>query len=264
MKFRTLLVIGIGALVIVTLFCGVMAAMTLHVTTKSRGEVTNRVVFDLEALHAVRLDAEQLVAAGRGLSTHRRRSRIGASSRRWQIRSRSFPQRPARVANRSRTRARESRSSSKRRSSTRMLLVPAVVLHRSLREPDLTPYRAKLESAMDDLTDREQDDLADASIQAGRVVRAVGITTLVGCLIGVAIGIVLAVVRLAPPLAVSSSASRPAAYSRKELLGIVSHDLRSPLNSIMLGLDIVKEGKITDRTVSVIAHSARAHAAARQ
>ena len=66
MKFRTQLISGIGALIVVSLFCGVMAAVTLHVTTRSAERVTKRVVDDLQALHEVRLDAEQLVATARG------------------------------------------------------------------------------------------------------------------------------------------------------------------------------------------------------
>ena len=66
MKFRTQLFSGIGALIAVTLFCGVMAAVTLRVTTRSAEHVTMRVVNDLQALHDVRVDAEQLVATARG------------------------------------------------------------------------------------------------------------------------------------------------------------------------------------------------------
>jgi signal transduction histidine kinase len=251
MKFRTLLVIGIGALVVVTLFCGVMAAMTLHVTTKSAERVTNRVVSDLEALHEVRLGAEQLVAAGRGLLL------TGEESERIQL---------------ARVQADLDHSLDELRQRNRSELGPRIAIleqaareytgavitavdNKSLREPDLTPSRTKLESAMDDLTDREQDDLTNASAQAGRVVRAVGITTLVGCLIGVAIGVVLAVF-VSRRLSGEYEREQAAAYSRKELLDIVSHDLRSPLNSIVLGLEIVKEGRITDRTVSIIAQSA--------
>lgn len=251
MKFRTLLVTGIGALVVVTLFCGVMAAMTLHVTTKSAERVTNRVVNDLEALHSVRLGAEQLVAAGRGflltgdLGERNQLAEVQADLDRSleQLRSRNRAELGPRIAILEEA-AREYAHA-----------VVSAVENKSLREPDLTPSRTKLETAMDDLTDREQDDLTDASVQAGRVVRAVGITTLVGCLIGVAIGVVLAVY-VSRRLTVEFDREQAAAYSRKELLDIVSHDLRSPLNSIVLGLEIVKEGRITDRTVSIIAQSA--------
>jgi signal transduction histidine kinase len=251
MKFRTLLVLGIGALVVVTLFCGVMAAMTLHVTTKSAERVTNRVVNDLEALHQVRLGAEQLVAAGRGLLL------TGDESERIQL---------ARVQADLDHSLDELRARNRNELGPRIAILEQAALeyahavvvavdNKSMREPDLTPSRTKLESAMDDLTDREQDDLTNASAQAGRVVRAVGITTLVGCLLGVAIGVVLAVF-VSRRLSGEYEREQAAAYSRKELLDIVSHDLRSPLNSIVLGLEIVKEGRITDRTVSIIAQSA--------
>jgi signal transduction histidine kinase len=251
MKFRTLLVLGIGALVVVTLFCGVMAAMTLHVTTKSAERVTTRVVNDLEALHQVRLGAEQLVAAGRGLLL------TGDESERIQL---------ARVQSNLDHSLDELRARNRNELGPRIAILEQAALeyaravvvavdNKSLREPDLTPSRTKLESAMDDLTDREQDDLTNASAQAGRVVRAVGITTLVGCVLGVGIGVVLAVF-VSRRLTNQYEREQAAAYSRKELLDIVSHDLRSPLNSIVLGLEIVKEGRVTDRTVSIIAQSA--------
>jgi hypothetical protein len=60
------LVLAIGALIAVSLFCGLMAAVTLHTTTRSAEQITHRVVDDLEAIHRVRLTAEQLVASGRG------------------------------------------------------------------------------------------------------------------------------------------------------------------------------------------------------
>lgn len=251
MKFRTLLVTGIGALVVVTLFCGVMAAMTLHVTTKSAEKVTNRVVTDLEALHAVRLGAEQLVAAGRGflltgdIAERNQLAEVQVDLDRSleDLRARNRSELGPRIANLEKAALEYAHA------------VTTAVDAKSLREPDLTPSRSKLESAMDDLTDREQDDLSDASAQAGRVVRAVGITTLVGCLIGIAIGVILAVV-VSRRLSSQFDREQAAAYSRKELLDIVSHDLRSPLNSIVLGLEIVKEGRITDRTVSIIAQSA--------
>jgi signal transduction histidine kinase len=268
MRFRTQLVSGIGALVLVTIFCGAMAVITLRVTTKSAQHVTSRVVDDLEALHDVRLDAEQLVAVGRGylltgddadheqflrlqraLDTSlealhaRQRSELAAKIAVVELAARQYVQ--ALVA------AVESRK-------------PGVLLATTERifEHDIAPKRDALEAAVEDLTDLEQSDLARASSESGRVVQAVGITTLVGCLIGVTIGIALAVVitrRLSDQYSRQereARAAEAAAWSRKELLDVVSHDLRSPLNAIMLGLEIVKEKHVDDRTVSVISHSA--------
>ena len=44
--------------------------------------------------------------------------------------------------------------------------------------------------------------------------------------------------------------------SRKELLDVVSHDLRSPLGAIVLGLELLREEHGEARYVSVISHSA--------
>jgi len=268
MRFRTQLVSGIGALVLVTIFCGAMAVITLRVTTKSAQHVTSRVVDDLEALHDVRLDAEQLVAVGRGylltgddadhqqflnlqrsLDTSletlraRERSELAAKIAVVELAARRYVQVLVGAV--------ESRKPGALLATTEQVF-----------EHDIAPKRAALEDAVEDLTDLEQSDLSRVSMQSGRVVQTVGITTLVGCILGVIIGIALAVIitrRLSGEYRRQereARAAEAAAWSRKELLDVVSHDLRSPLNAIMLGLEIVKEKHLDDRTVAVISHSA--------
>jgi len=268
MKFRTQLVTGIGALVLVTVFCGVMAVISLQLTTRSAERVTARVINDLHALHQVRLDAEQLVSTSRGylltgdeadrdelamlqkdlddsLQALRRRNRpeLAPGILQIEIAAKEYAQ----------------------------VVGDAVARHTptstnngtvSILEQDVAPRRHKLQRAVDDLTDLEEDDLTRLSHRAGAVVRAVGITTLGAVIIGIAIGGVLAVIitrRLAGSYRAEQETARlaqEAAWSRKELLDVVSHDLRSPLSSILLGLELIRQDQPDARHVSVISHSA--------
>ena len=268
MRFRTQLASGIGGLVLVTMFCGVMAVMTLRVTTTSAERVTSRVVDDLEALHDVRLDAEQLVAVGRGYLI------TGRSTEHQHFIDLQKELDGSLQALRARERSELSTKIAVVELAARDYahVVALAVEHRppggtldetaQMVEENIAPKRATLQAAVDDLTDLEQSDLTNMSMRSGRVVRAVGITTLVGCLVGVAIGLALA---LSTARRLNGEyqrqereahAAAAAAWSRKELLDIVSHDLRSPLNAIMLGLELVKGEHEDERTVSLISHSA--------
>ena len=268
MRFRTQLVTGIGAMVLVTIFCGAMAVITLRVTTKSAERVTGRVVHDLEALHDVRLDAEQLVAVGRGYlltgddgdHKHFVELQRELDTSLEALRKRERPELAPKIALvevAARNYAQIVVAAVESRRPGASIAATAQVV-----EEEIAPKRAVLQDAVDDLTDLEQSDLSRASMHSGRVVQAVGITTLVGCLVGVTIGIGLAVIitrRLSGEYNRKEREAREAeaaAWSRKELLDVVSHDLRSPLNAIVLGLELVK-ADADDRTVSLISHSAQ-------
>jgi signal transduction histidine kinase len=264
MKFRTQLFGAIGALVAVSLFCGVMAAVTIHMTSQSADRITRRVVGDLEALHRVRLTAEQLVAAGRGylLTAHpaekarvaqidaeldraldalRARERAGLSSRIAQV------EQTARDYARVLSTAVEQRGDGH----------PTALL-----ENDVAPRRASLEAAVNALTDLEQEELTAVSRGAAHAERTVGFATLTASVSAIAIGLVLALItskRLAGQFdreQAEKAAAKDAALSRKELLDVVSHDLRSPLGAIVLGLELLRAEHGDARYVNVIAHSA--------
>lgn len=266
MRFRTQLVSGIGALVAVTMFCGAMAVITLRVTTTSAERVGSRVVEDLEALHDVHVNAEQLVAVGRGYLV------TGDSADRKKFKTFQRDLDHSLDVLRGRERAAlmpktliveiAARHYAQVVASAVEARQPGVSLGTQIVDEDIAPRRDALQAAVDDLTDLEESDLSSASRHSGRVIRAVGLTTLVGCVIGIMIGIALAVIvtrRLSGEYRRQereARAAEAAAWSRKELLDVVSHDLRSPLNAILLGLEIVKERHADDRTVSVIASSA--------
>src|SRR5687767_13367422 len=78
MRFRTHLVVGVGALIAITLASGVLAAAALYGTADRAAEATRDVVGELAAVQQVRLHAEEVVATARGYlltgsEMHRRR-----------------------------------------------------------------------------------------------------------------------------------------------------------------------------------------------
>ncbi|HSD90369.1 MAG TPA: ATP-binding protein [Kofleriaceae bacterium] len=268
MRFRTQLVTGIGALVLVTVFCGVMAVISLQLTTRSAERVTARVIDDLDALHDVRLDAEQLVSTGRGYlltgdeadreQLTKLQKNLDDSLQALRERNRvEFASKVIQVEIAAKEYERVVADAVARRTPTTSIDGVGQIL-----EEDVAPRRQKLQSAVDDLTDLEEDDLTRLSHRAGTVVRAVGITTLGAVIFGIAIGVVLAVIitrRLSGSYRAEQETARlaqEAAWSRKELLDVVSHDLRSPLSSILLGLELIRQEQPEARHVSVISHSA--------
>jgi signal transduction histidine kinase len=265
MKFRSQLFGAIGALVIVSLFCGAMTAVTIHMTTESADRVAHRVVADLEALHRVRLTAEQIFAAGRGyLLTGRPEDRqhlseldaeLDRSLDDLKARTRTgFSPRVAKVEQTATDYARVLASAVEQRGRGQPI---AEIL-----EQDVAARRTSLESAVDDLTDLEQVELTAVSARAAHAERTVGVATLAACVLAIMIGIILAVItsrRLAGQFdreQAETAAAKDAALSRKELLDVVSHDLRSPLSAIVLGLDLLRAEHGDARYVSVISHSA--------
>jgi signal transduction histidine kinase len=265
MRFRTQLFGAIGALVIVSLFCGAMTAVTIHMTTESSDRVAHRVVADLEALHHVRLIAEQLVAAGRGylLTAHpAERSQLTQMDAELDrsldaLRARSRSGLTPKIA-----RVEQTATDYARVLATAVTQRGEGKLFQDTFENDVGPRRANLEAAVEDLTDLEQDELSAVSERAARAERTVGLATLAACVLAISIGIVLAVIisrRLAGQFdreQAEKAAAKDAALSRKELLDVVSHDLRSPLSAIVLGLELLRAEHGDARYVSVISHSA--------
>lgn len=265
MRFRSQLFGAIGALVVVSLFCGAMTVVTLHATTQRANAAAQRIVVDLEALHRVRLTAEQLVAAGRGyLLTGHAEDRADLAQLDRELET-------SLDALRARTRSGLSPKIAlvAQMATDYARVLAAAVDQRTHGDPinvivenDVVPRREALQQAVDDLTDLEQDELRDISAQAGHTVRAVGLATVLACVLAISIGSVLALVtsrRLAGRFdreQESAAAARDAALSRKELLDVVSHDLRSPLHAIVLGLELLRAEHGEARHVSVIAHSA--------
>ncbi|HEU4612333.1 MAG TPA: HAMP domain-containing sensor histidine kinase, partial [Kofleriaceae bacterium] len=128
-------------------------------------------------------------------------------------------------------------------------------------EGKLAPVRQQLRQAVQGLTFSERWRLHEISQRADHHVRAAGVVLVVGSGAGALIGIVLAVIvsrRLFGAYARGQEAQRSAeqaAAARKELLEMVSHDLRSPLQSITLGIEVMR-GKHGDLPqLTTIAHA---------
>jgi signal transduction histidine kinase len=216
-------------------------------------------------LHRVRLTAEQLVAAGRGYLL------TGHADERAHVAKRDAELERALGALQARSRAGLSaRIEQVEQTATEYARVLAKAVEQrgqgeqisEVFENDVVPRRASLEAAVNDLTDLEQEELTAVSEGTAHAERTVGLATLTACVFAITIGLVLALItsrRLAGQFdreQADKAAATDAALSRKELLDVVSHDLRSPLSAIVLGLELLRAEHGDARYVNVIAHSA--------
>lgn len=265
MGFRKQLIAGQAALIIVTLVTGLTAVITLHVTTRSADRVAREFTNDLTLVERTQLEAEQLVAASRGyLLTGEPRYRIKMIGIEQQLES-SLAELRARthlsteLANIERhvlTYVDAVRRAGKRRV---MAGDPGAI--EELFERDLTPRRDVLKAEVDAFVEREQREFDAVLRDARDLTRHAQITLVLTSALGIGIAVALAIIvmrRLAQQFERVQSANeiaRREAAARKELLDIVSHDLRSPLGSVVLSASMLKEaahGGPEERLVNTI------------
>src|SRR5690606_27557719 len=115
-----------------------------------------------------------------------------------------------------------------------------------LYELRLRPKRNMLRDTIASLSQVEGGRIVDVASSSERRVRGLGLILLGSCLLATVIGVGLAFVvsrRLSGAYERGERAAEIAARSarsRKELLEMVSHDLRSPLGTILLGIDALR------------------------
>jgi signal transduction histidine kinase len=131
-------------------------------------------------------------------------------------------------------------------------------------ERDLQPRRDALEADLDAFLAGEEDALDDAFADAATLAGDAQIMIAIATALAIAIGFALWRVvrrRLTEQFVAVQRATdeaNRAAAARKELLAVVSHDLRTPLSSILLGTGMLVESATGDakRHASVIANAA--------
>ena len=115
-----------------------------------------------------------------------------------------------------------------------------------LYERRLAPHRDELEGALDTLqrantvhVDETVARTEQAASTTGTVVLVASGFTILLC-IGLGVLVARRLARQFQAVQTARQAANEAATARKQLLDMVSHDLRSPLNTIMLGLDVLR------------------------
>jgi signal transduction histidine kinase len=238
---------------VLSLSSGILALVTLMTTTNRVGAVTQHIVDDLSAVQTVRIRAEQLVVAARGyLLTDDASSyeRLKTTERELERSLEALrgpnpdPELAAQLAEVQQTLLEYSHATvaAARDKQTRDSL-PAL---EEAFEHRVEPYRTALDLAVTRLVELERGSIQDETNHAGILARGFGIALFAAWIVGIIISIVLGVVvmkRLNTQYAIvatAEAAASRAAASRKQVLDIVAHDLLSPLNAIVLGLEVMK------------------------
>lgn len=252
MSVRKQLIVGIGAVIAVMLFCAAMSVVTLWESSEDVVDATALVLDEMDAGQRIALDAERLVATSRGyLLTGEPRyaeavtevQRALAASLDELLRTGNpvvmAESMTVRIAVQQYAIAVEHAAAERTTTSEVAELV-------QLMEGRLEAVRGRLRDAVHRLTFSERWRLHEVSERAGNHVRAGGTILVIVSGAGALIGIVLAVIvsrRLFGAYSRGEEAkhsAEQAAAARKELLDMVSHDLRSPLQSITLGIEVLR------------------------
>ncbi|MDB4961674.1 MAG: two-component sensor histidine kinase [Myxococcales bacterium] len=254
MGFRKQLSIGLAASVVVTVLTAVTAIVALRMTTKSADQISRRFAEDLASVQNLRLEAEHLVATSRGyLLTGQadQRSRFLAAQRQFDhslygLASRALLTRTAdEVAVVSQAAGEYVRAVREAGYERTMSGDPRSVL--KYFESELWPRRDKFEESVDAFVREEQELFDDAFRESqARADKAQTMLVLTSVL-GVGISIVLAVLVLRrltrefQHVQEATGVATRAAKAREEILAVVSHDLRNPLNAVVLGASLLEE-----------------------
>ncbi len=253
MRFRTQLIAGVGVLMALSLLSGILALVTLIMTTNRVGSVTQRIVDDLSAVQTVRIRAEQLVVAARGylltddassyerLKTTERELERSLDDLRGPNPDPELAEQLAEVQQTliEYSHATVAAARDKQARGSLAALEDAF-------EDRVEPHRTALDLAVTRLVELERGSIEDETEHAGSLARGFGIALFAAWLIGIIISIILGVVVMRrlnaqyERVATAEAAASRAAASRKQVLDIVAHDLLSPLNAIVLGLDVMK------------------------
>lgn len=271
--FRKRLVIGYVLLLVVMLSLGTTALIGLRLSTTRLEETTRTLTEDLVVIERLRFRAEHVVAVSRGYllmpsSEQRLRFEEAIAQVREHFerddRSRLTPQRaasqiPVELAVRHYValarRAVERRIATEHGES----LVPFL-------EKILQPARERLEQVIGDFVENGRLGFEDASDEAeefaSRIQRLVLLAT--AFCVALALGVAGASMRRLNAMFASeheaTAEARRAVLSRDEVMAIVSHDLRSPLQTIGLAVGTLRDGAIDPTTL----HGIRAIERARE
>jgi signal transduction histidine kinase len=269
MRFRNQLLVGLGALVVLIAATAATGAFGLHLTSADEGALARDFADDVARVQRLRVVSEQLVSATESylLSGQAERRAAFAEDRRTldgvlgELHQTPRAATELLLVDRAATDyVQAAESAIEQRSTMRdpEQIVPFV-------EQTLAPRRAELEASVGALSSRRRDSYEQSLRSAQSLARRAQVALVLSSILAICCGLALAMVvtrRLARQFrdvqAANTTATR-AADAREEVLAIVSHDLRNPLNAIMMGTSIAQEMTHEDPTrrhLGVIRHAA--------
>jgi signal transduction histidine kinase len=265
MGFRKQLVGGLAVQIALILIVCAVSAFTLHRVTREARRDTLQTLEDVRGIHQVHTQIEELVASARGFLI------TGDSSLldRVDVLGRELDAGLDALAHDTETTAELAELS--RRLHEYSAAITVAVRERErvkdlaalelLYDRRLAPLRDLLEQAFDHLEGAKSQRLAvRMAAHEGlsfTTVLAVSIAALIAIALSVAVGVI--VIRRTSSqyrqIQRANDAANEAAAHRKELLDIVSHDLRAPLNTIVLGIDALRDEQLPQ--LRILEHAAR-------
>lgn len=262
MGFRKQLVGGLAVqIALVLLVCAVSAFTLYRVTHEARRDAV-QTLDDLRAIHQVHTRIEQLVAHGFVITGNNTLLRVQVLRRELDA--------GLKMLERDTETAPELADLARKLSDYSAAIAVAVQEREGvsdlpalelLYERRLAPFRDALEQAFERLEGAKSDRLA-ARMQRHEglsltTVLAVSIASLIAIALSVAVGVIV-IRRISSQyreIQHAKDAASEAAAHRKELLDIVSHDLRAPLGTIVLGLEALRDEPLPQ--LRIVEHAAR-------
>jgi signal transduction histidine kinase len=256
MSFRARLMMSLTALIVVVLMTAVSALVTQRLVLRAHHQAAD-LAENLVVVQDMRLSAEQLVSAGRGYllaGNDRTKQSLDAADAGFDRRVRVL-QKEATLSGRNElgnlTRAAATYLEAVRSVAGERLATgdPAAILEDF--EIRIQPIRRRFEEAADACVRRERAQVGKTRSATNTVVTTAEIVlpTLLIAALALSFAIALLVARKlmaqVKRIEQANQAARSAAAARDELLAIVSHDLRTPLNTVALGAEIVEESATT-------------------
>ena len=234
MSFRRLLLVGVAALVFITVATGTVATVALREAGTTHEAVARDFAADLLAVERLRSQGELLAATRRASPDSE--PRIVMQREQFARLLAELHARPTHHSGEAQLRKIDAASSEYLR-----------VMASDARPDDLFDAFERLEQALTQLVDHEESHFDDAILRARQEATRHQTVVLLATVLGVALSIVLAslVLRRLSSLyqreqAASVTAHREA-VARREVLAVVSHDLRSPLTTIKMGSAVLAE-----------------------
>jgi signal transduction histidine kinase len=271
MRFRHQLVVGLGALVAVIATTAAMGVIALRLTSAGEGDLAREYANDVALVQRVRVAAERLVSTTRGYLLSGRRDELAQFEG-----ARSDLESALRDLHRGRLEGPHTRVDAVERAAhdyiaaaTRAAEERGAMADASAILPyfaqTLSPRHAALEDEVDALGQRRRAEFDGALQRAQVLARQAQIALLVSSILAIGCGVLLTIVfsrRLARQFREAEEAraeATRAATAREEVLAIVSHDLRNPLQAITMGASLVAETTgeaATQRHISTIHNAA--------
>lgn len=267
-SFRARLALGFGALVLIAFVSGLLAVATLSATARRATDVSAVIIDELAEVQDVRVRAEQVVVAARGFlltqdETFRRQLELeeadletSLGTLRAEAHEPAIDIQLAVVEQLLRDYSRRTAAAARKHASTDLKGIELAF------EQELVPRKRALDMAALTLVRMERAMLQREANRAAGVAQTFSRGIIVAWLGGLGVAVALALLvmrRLAAQyrrVEQAEQAAREAAAARKQILDIVAHDLLTPLNAIVLGLEVSKARGVEVPHGSAIANAA--------